>query len=47
MLVLFLRVLALVLFFLASVGIPNPPRINLLAAGLFCWLLSEIVPAVH
>jgi hypothetical protein len=37
---LFLVVLALVLFALAGLGIPNPPRFQFIAWGLFCWLLS-------
>jgi hypothetical protein len=40
---LFLVVLALVLFALAGLGIPEPPRVRYLAWGLFFWLLSTLV----
>ena len=40
---LFLVVLALVLFALAGLGIPNPPRVNFLGWGLFCLTLSQVV----
>lgn len=40
---LFLEVLALVLFVLAGLGIPNPPRFQFVAWGLFCWLLSDVL----
>jgi hypothetical protein len=44
----FLMLLAVVLFFLASVGYvwkpdPWPWNTRLIAAGLFCWSLSEIL----
>ncbi len=39
----FLYVLALVLFFLAAIGVPSPPRFNLMAGGLFCWLLANMI----
>lgn len=35
-----LLIAAFVLFILATVGVPAPPRFNLLAAGLACWVLS-------
>jgi hypothetical protein len=38
-----LLIAALVLFVLATVGVPAPPRFNLLAAGLACWVLSLLV----
>jgi hypothetical protein len=41
-LAMFLMVLGLVLFFLAMIGQPSPPRFNLMAGGLFCWLLAEL-----
>jgi len=41
-LTIFLRLLALVLFFLASIGV-NTGKINAIAAGLFCWLLSASI----
>lgn len=41
---LILIILALVLFALATVGWPAS-RFNLIAAGLFCWLLAvSLVP---
>lgn len=40
---LILRVVAAVLFILAAFGIPIPPRFNLIAAGLFCWVVSTLV----
>ena len=45
-LVMFLMVLAAVLFFLSAIGVPSSPRFNLLAAGLFCWVLAELVAHV-
>ncbi len=48
-LVMFLMVLALVLFFLAAIWWRSPEptqRWGLIAAGLFCWLLSELVTKV-
>lgn len=36
-------IVALVLFVLAAVGVPNPPRINLLAAGLAFWVAASLV----
>lgn len=44
--VLFLMVLGLVMFFLVMLGVPMPPRLNFLGAGLFCWLLAEIITRV-
>ncbi len=35
-----LLVFAFVLFVCAAVGVPSPPRLNLLAAGLACWVGS-------
>lgn len=37
-----LHVIALVLFVLASAGVPS--RVNLIAAGLAVWMLSLLVP---
>jgi hypothetical protein len=37
---LFLLILALVLFILAALGVPSPPRFNLLAAGLAAWVAT-------
>lgn len=33
-----LMVAAFVLFVLATIGVPNPPRFNLMSAGLACWV---------
>ena len=35
--------LALVLAFLAMLGIPSSPRFNLLAGALFCYFLSLLL----
>jgi len=40
---LFIVVLALVLFVLAGLGVPEPPRIRFVAWGLFFWLLSTVM----
>lgn len=40
---LFLIVLALVLFLLAGVGIPEYPRFRYIGWGLFFWLLSTLI----
>jgi hypothetical protein len=40
---LFLIVLALVLFALAGLGVPSPPRFNFLGWGLFCLTLSQMI----
>jgi len=39
---LFLLMLALVLFVVAAIGVPSS-RINLVAAGLACWVLSLLI----
>lgn len=40
-----LKLLALLFLLLAAVGSNFPPLpIDLLAGGLFCWLLSEVIP---
>lgn len=39
----FLVVLALVLFLLAGIGVPESPRFRYIGWGLFCWLLSTLV----
>lgn len=36
-----LKILALISFGIAAIGIPT--RVNLIALGLFLWLLSELV----
>jgi hypothetical protein len=43
MLSLILLVFGFVLFVLAGLGIPSPPRFNLLGFGLACWVLAEIL----
>jgi len=40
---LILMVFGFVLFVLAGLGIPNPPRFNLMSFGLACWVLAEIL----
>jgi len=45
LLTMFLMVLAAVLFFLAAIGVPST-RINLIAGGLFCWVLAELIGRV-
>lgn len=42
-LILFLLVLALVLFVLAGLGIPNPPKFQFIGFGLAAWLFAEIL----
>jgi hypothetical protein len=34
---------AVVLFVLATIGLPSSPRFNLLAAGLACFALSSLL----
>ena len=43
---LILMVAAFVLFLLAALGIPSPPRFNLMAGGLACWALAVILGGV-
>lgn len=43
MLTLILLVFAFVCFVLATVGVQNPPRFNLIAAGLAFWVLSVLL----
>jgi hypothetical protein len=40
---LILLVASFVLFVLATVGVPSPPRFNLVAAGLACWVLTYLI----
>ncbi len=42
----FLMVLALVFFFLATLGIPSPSRLNFIGAGLFSLTLAALVEKV-
>ena len=43
MLTLILMVFGFVLFVLAGLGVPSPPRFNLIGWGLACWILAEIL----
>ena len=47
MLTTILLIFAFVLFVLAAIGIPTPPRFNLIAAGLACWVLALLIPALR
>ena len=38
-----LLVAAFILFILAALGVPSPPRFNLMAGGLACWVLSILL----
>lgn len=42
MIALILLIAALVLFIVAAVGVPSG-RINLMSAGLACWVASQLV----
>jgi hypothetical protein len=44
--VLILLVVAFVLFVLAALGVPSPPRWNFIAGGLACWVLTVILASV-
>jgi len=35
-------VAAFVLFLLAMLDVPSPPRFNLMAAGLACWVAASL-----
>jgi hypothetical protein len=41
-----LLIAAFILFVLAAVGVPSP-RVNLVAAGLACWVLASLVPVLR
>lgn len=43
MLTLILLVFSFVCFALAAFWTPNPPRVNLIAAGLAFWVLSVLI----
>jgi hypothetical protein len=43
---LILLVVAFVLFVLAAVGIPSPPRWNFIAGGLAFWVLTVFLGSV-
>lgn len=45
-LTLVLLVAAFVLFVLSAIGVPSPPRFNLMAGGLACWVLSVILSGI-
>ena len=47
MVTLILLVFAFVCFALAAFWVPNPPRFNLIAAGLAFWVLSIILTTAH
>lgn len=47
MVTLILIVFAFVCFALAAFWNPGPPRVNLIAAGLAFWVLSEISSKWH
>ena len=47
MVTLILLVFAFVCFTLASFWTPNPPRVNLMAAGLAFWVLSVLLGGIH
>jgi hypothetical protein len=42
MLATILLVAAFVLFVLSAIGIPSPPRFNLMAGGLACWVAAQL-----
>lgn len=42
-----LMVFAFVLFVLAGLGVPTPPRFQLIGWGLACWVLSVLLAGVH
>lgn len=42
MLTTILYVAGLILFLLATFGVPSSPRFNLVAAGLACWIATHI-----
>jgi hypothetical protein len=44
MLILVLLIVAAILFFLAGVGGVPSGRVNLIALGLFFWVLTVIIP---
>ena len=44
---LILLVAAFILFILAAINVPSPPRFNLIAAGLALWVLSALVGNFH
>ena len=42
-----LLIAAFILFVLAALGVPSPPRFNLMAGGLACWVLSILIPTLR
>ena len=42
-LALILLVAAFIVFVLATMNIPSPPRFNLIALGLALWVLAELI----
>jgi hypothetical protein len=47
MLVIALLIAALVLFLLATLGVPDAPRFRLIPAGLACATLALLVPMLR
>lgn len=43
---LILLVVAFVLFVLAAIGVPQPPKFQFIAAGLAFWVLSALLSGV-
>ena len=41
-----LLIVALVLFVLAAIGVPQPPRFQFIAGGLAFWVLSILLGGV-
>jgi len=42
-----LLIAAFILFILAALNVPSPPRFNLIALGLAMWVLSALVGNFH
>jgi len=43
---LILMVAAFILFVLATIGVVSPPKFNLMAAGLACWVLATLLVGI-
>jgi hypothetical protein len=41
-----LLIAAFILFIISAIGLPVP-RVNLMAAGLACWVAASLVGALH
>lgn len=35
--------IAIILFVLAAISVPNPPRLNWVAMGLACWAIAYFI----